>query len=84
MLKRSLPVYLLMGKKKMLVSVYIILLFMHKEGMHYLLLCGSQSSKLLTHLFILYLTTLSSTIIISFLYKRNLRHRLEIWQLYSQ
>lgn len=25
------------GKKKMIVSVYIILSFMHKEGMHYLL-----------------------------------------------
>lgn len=83
MLKRSLPVHLLMGKKKMTVSVYITLSFMHKEGMHYLLLCGSQSSKLNT-LIHLYLTTLSSTIIISFLYKRNLRHRLEIWQLYSQ
>lgn len=39
------------GEKKMIVSVYIILSFMQKEGMHYLL-CASQSSKLLTHLFI--------------------------------
>ena len=52
MLKGSLPRHLLMEKKKMIVSVYIILSFIHKEGMHYLLLYASQSSKLFTHLFI--------------------------------
>ena len=77
--KKSLPIYFLVGKKgKMPVTVYIIISFTHEEGMHYLLLCASHSSKLSTHTysFIPHNSIKLSTIIISFIHKRKLRYRL--------